>query len=419
MKKQQFAGWLLLMCLMLSTNAWSQDKYFEEGLSKGRKKGDFYVASIGKGRPPSWDKLTDYAYKHHYLIGNKHTKEVNRFGDKELVIDAFNFLPLDEFPSYVLEKVTNGGFTINDLKQKGNCWIYDNKLGKFGKLNDVFWSGAIVDGLLDGKGQALWYNSDVKLFILFNCEFQRGIPLGTCNFNDYLRNREKPMEIDRGNYTGIIVGKMSEGLAYFKSINDNGLYGFVNSNGGMAIAPQFKNVVKEFSNGKAEVVNKDNQEIIIDKTGNYVDLTANQKRLIAEQKERERQEELKKQQEEKQRELARKQEQQERERQAIEHEKWRREKLKSARPGDKIYYIAGYTYQDNFLWWTIRSENFNMRVTCFIEQNIDNGERLQVRVGDVSSSSSEHYKTPKIDGIEYRKGDVLWIKPFEDRGWDF
>ena len=418
MKVHYLAGWFLLLCFLFSSNTWGQEKYFEEGLSKGRKRGDFYVASIGKGRPPSWDKLTDYAYKNNYVIGEKVTKEINRFGDKELVIDAFSFLPLSEYPAYVLEKVTTDGLTINDLKQKGLCWIYDERQGKFGKLTDVLWSGRIVEGLLDGSGQALWYNSEYKLFIEFKCEFQRGIPLGTCKFSDYLRDREKPMEIKSGDYNGIIVGKMNEGLASFHLINDNSLYGFVNSNGEMAIAPQFKKVINDFTNGRAEVVNKEDQEIIIDKAGNYIDLTAHQKQLVAQKKERERQEELKKQQEAKERELAQKQEEQERKRQAEQHEKWRVEQCRKALPGDKIYYKINWERDEGILW-SHNWKSYTMYVTCFVEENVNNGERLKIRVGAVNSSSSRFYETPVIDGIEYHKGDIIWIKPLKDPGWDF
>ena len=106
-------------------------------------------------------------------------------------------------------------------------------------------------------------------------------------------------------------------------------------------------------------------------------------------------------------------------------EKERLNRIKNAREGDKICYVQNRVsvYDDReyffgFLTSGSRKEvNYSMKVICFVEKNA--GDRLQVRVGTVSSSNKREYATPVIDGVEYQKGDILWIKPLKDDNWFF
>ena len=93
------------------------------------------------------------------------------------------------------------------------------------------------------------------------------------------------------------------------------------------------------------------------------------------------------------------------------------EKFRHAQPGDKVYYSQDFTHTESFLLFFSHSTGYSMAVVCFVEQNVNNGERLQIRVGSVKSSNSNYYSTPVIDGMEYHKGDVLWIKPLNDKRW--
>ena len=148
-----------------------------------------------------------------------------------------------------------------------------------------------------------------------------------------------------------------------------------------------------------------------------IDLTAKQKQIDAAQKAKERQEALQKEQERKRQEIAERQKRIEEQRLAEEREKYRKEKLRKCQPGDKIYYSKDYSSSKSFLGFTYDRSSWTMRVVCFVEQNLNNGERLQIRVGNVESSSDYHYTTPVIDGMKYSKGDVFWIKPMNDRKW--
>lgn len=99
-------------------------------------------------------------------------------------------------------------------------------------------------------------------------------------------------------------------------------------------------------------------------------------------------------------------------------EKMRMAGIRSASEGDKIYYSEEFEHSNGVLLDIfLKKQRFNMRVVCFIEKIINKGERMQVRVASVESSSDRYYATPYIDGIKYFKGDILWIQPLYDKRW--
>lgn len=410
---------ITLMLLAHCAGSMAQEKLFKEGLERGRSQGSFYFAKNKKGKGLPIEKMSEYASKHNYLLGKSTNKRIERFGDVQTALDEFYFLPRDEYPNYVLEH-TVFPIRMADLKQKGSCFLFSAQ--KFIKFENVFWSGTLSNGMLDGEGYAFWYDDNQNLFHVTKGKFQGGLPLGEMEVLTYRFNKSHPDNVGFEVHSKVNVGKLCEGLAHFTK--DASYWGFVNSNGEIAINNNFRAVVKDFSNGKAEVVNMDNKEIIIDKSGKYVDLTAKQKQLDIQEEARRKQAEIQKKQEElrleqerKNKELEERQKRIERERLAAEAEKRRKEKFRNCEPGDRVYFSQEWEHTERWLLFFTEKHSYTMRVVCFVEQNLKNGERLQIRVGSVESSSSNYYSTPKIDGIEYRKGDVLWIKPLNDTRW--
>lgn len=407
---------LILQLLLLCGTGFAQEKQFNEALSRGRSPRSFYCYTNDKGKGISLDKLEKYAKSKNYLIGEYTTKEIKRFGDWDTAVEKFYFLPASEYPAYVFEHANgNSNYKYENLKNGASYWYYNPYRGAFEKEPDAFWSGSFENGMISGKGVTFDYNIE-KMEYFYYCEgeFQQGLPIGKTVIKRFKRDVSHPDKVSFEKWSDVTVGRLSDGMASFSA--SDGKWGFVNSNGEVAIAPTYDSVVKSFSNGKAEVVSN-GKEIIIGKSGNYLDLTSRQKQLDAQQKAKEQQEELKRQQEERRKELARRQEEAERQRRAAEAEKIRLEKFKNCMPGDRVFYSQEWEHTERFLLFFEDKHSYTMRVVCFVEQNINNGERLQIRVGSVESSNSSYYSTPKIDGIEYRKGDVLWIKPLKDNRW--
>jgi|GEM_PF-5187252 len=159
------------------------------------------------------------------------------------------------------------------------------------------------------------------------------------------------------------------------------------------------------------IENEEEQQRIANENARIQREKEEQNRLIAEQKAREQKiADDKKREAEYQKYLADK-------------EKNRISKIKSATEGDKICYVQNrvsvYDDRDYFFGFQIggsRQEvNYSMKVICFVEKNL--GEKIQIRVGTVSSSNKKEYAQVVIDGVEYSKGDILWIKPLKNSNW--
>lgn len=410
---KRFISLLLLLTLCIGVNA--QDKFFNKALEEGRQNRQFYIAT-NDSKGMSLDKVVGYAKKHNLILGRYTMKEVKRFGDKTSVIDQIYFIPISEYPKYVFEFIdVPDQVKFSDLNQTGSCWVYNNS--DFVKFDDFQWSGTVQSGMLNGQGVAYKIIPEKNLFYYLNADFQNGLPKGDCSLYRFAMDSSKPETVVFQKVSSIYVGELKENLARFsdQSVAD-AKWGFVSNDAKIVITPSYENVLKDFSGGKAEVM-ADGKEIIIGSNGAYIDLTPRQKKLIAAQEAKEKQEELRRQQEQKEKELAARQERIERERLAREAEKRRVEKFRNARPGDKVYYSQDWQHTETYLLFFQDKTSYTMRVTCFVEQNVDNGERLQIRVGNVESSSSRYYSTPEIDGIKYSKGDIIWIKPLNDSRW--
>ena len=393
---------------------------FQAGLTEGRKRGAFYLADNKSGKTTSVEKMFKYASEHNYVVGKYATRTVDKFGDKAYAVDWLEFLPQEMYREYIYETLTtpsDPSYANITQSHKGSCYVYNDS--KFTRLDNVYWTGEIVDGMLSGSGFGFHggnSNPGAGTYAFISGAFQSGLPKGdsTCKFYAFDSHNSNPKEAKESGSYQVTVGELHEGMASY--CVPSGKFGFVKSDGTITIQPTYELVIKDFSNGKAEV-SKDGQEIIIGETGNMIDLTAKQKQIDAAQKAKEQQEALQKEQEKQRQEIAQRQKRIEEQRQAEEREKYRQEKLRKCQPGDKIYYSKDYHSRETFLGYTISRSSWTMRVVCFVEQNVNNGERLQIRVGSVESNNDDHYTTPEIDGMKYNKGDVFWIKPLNNSGW--
>lgn len=393
----------------------NEEKLFKEALERGKQPKDYYTLINEDNKSVDVEKLMNYCYKLNYTFKKDYkTKHIKKFGSSVETVAEFYFLPNDLYIFYVFDWTDRKGVISSSLKQKGSVYFYVPSDNNFVVLNDALWSGNVVNGKIDGSGSGI-FQKDPKNYYYFSGTFKNGIPQGEVTHRivnldvsnwgytseEARKNNHRSGGID---YYNIKVGDWSEGLAYYTAPG-NDKYGILSSSNGnikIALKPTYKSFVSDFQNGKATVMRGD-EEIIINQYGDFVDLTTKQKRKnelkAAEQKKKE---------------LAQRQEQIERERQAKEAEKRRIEKFRNARPGDRVFYSQEWRSGGG---WFSPTTYYTMRVTCFVEQNVDNGERLQIRVGSVESSNSSKYSTPEIDGIKYHKGDVLWIKPLYDKGW--
>lgn len=383
---------------MFCVGSHAQEKLFQEGLRSGRAPQKFYYAKNTKGKGVSLEKMKQYAAKQNYLLGNYTTKQIDRFGDKQTAIDGIYFMPLDEYPKYVFEYAFPG-YGYDGLKQHGSCWFFID--GKFIKYDNVSWSGKVENGMLEGSGYAFWTSSSGGLFFAVDGQFQKGLPMGLMNLKQFSIKLSEPTKVLFESRSNINVGLLGDGFASFSV--GNGKWGFVTSNGIIAIEPKYETVIKKFDNGKAEVKQTD-KEIIIDKTGQFVDYTVGQKKIFAEEKAKQ---DAIKAEEERQRRLA--EQKAEEERRAAEEER----RIAEAKEEDLKRRIE---INKNPKLWTrgcrlcYRYPNGNEYVIATLEEWNENRTKVKVKI--IASPSS----TRTLNGDLLEKNNTMWVSAHNE-GW--
>lgn len=384
----------------------AQGDYFKSAMDRGRTSQSFYILKNESKKKLLLEDLTKYCQDNNYIIGDHTTKEVSRFGDVATTIATFEFLPKYEYKDYLYSCLTNGK-SFYSLTQKGTGYCYYN--GRFYETTDIQWSGTIKDGLIQGKGEGYAWNTENGQGFVVSGEFDKGLPVnGLTKFTLYIPQTIGPYNSNNTVTDECKTESLSDGLL---PIWINKKLGFVNTDGVICINPEYSALVKPFKDGTALVSRNDTTEIIIDKLGNYKGVTQKQQAIINERL-------RKKAEEERAAELARKKAEAEELARLKRQEEMRMAGIRSASEGDKIYYSEEFEHSNGVLLDIfLKRQRFNMRVVCFIEKIINKGERMQVRVASVESSSDRYYATPSIDGIKYSKGDILWIQPLYDKRW--
>lgn len=394
--------YISIVLLMLSIGGVAQEKLFREGYERGRTAKTFYYGRNTKSKGLTLDKVKDYASKHNYILGHYTTKEIERFGDSQTVLDQFNFIHKSEYDKFVFECAPYNNVNYDALRQMGDCLIYEN--GKFVKLSYVKWSGSLVNGMLDGRGTAFQNFPYSKTYYYMSGEFQKGLPLGDISILCFKVDDKDPENVSFSQIATLTVGKLSDNLAKF--CEKSGKWGFVASDGTIAIPRNYDSVVKDFYNGKAEVVHN-GKEILISKTGTNMGLTEKQKKLDAAEK-------LRKEQEKRNREIAQRQEQIANQRARDLAERNRKERIRNCKRGDRIIFHDFEGWLEGLIFKT--SHGMSWDIICYVEENINNGERLKVIVGTIQTSGDRYVK-PTVNGVEFRENTIHYIEPLYDEKW--
>ena len=310
------------------------------------------------------------------------------------------------YPHFVFGQLCNFEYSLDDLKSTGLARVLTPKEPlKFVEMRDVRWSGEVRDGKIQGEG--IGFVNVSGDYLLISGAFKDGILQEFGHFN-YLKEK--------------FFVEMGETHNGFTDFYVDGKYGFLNESVNKTIPAIYKKVLQPYnSEGYAVVVNDKDEEVKINQYGENIGYTEHQEQLFAEARRKAELEEQERQRKAAE-EARQRAEQEEKARIAAANaEKRRIDEIRNAKEGDRIVYCEDWVHTETntFLWFTLseRRDAYTMKVICFVEKNVDNGERLQVRVGAVESSDKRYYNTPIIEGIRYEKGDVIWIRPLENTGW--
>ena len=215
-------GLLLLIVAVSLQSTTAQDKLFQTALNQTRMRGQFYVARNEKGKGISVEKMRQYAAQHNYIIGKYTEQTIDKFGDRSSAVNTFEFLPIESYPEFVYEKLKDGlapeyaGITQSS---QGSCYIYCDK--EFVRMDKVYWTGEVVDGMLSGSGygfkEEIVDTGSGKIFFLHGA-FQNGLPKGDCVFRDcvFNLNNGDPKDVKESGSRNIFVGNLCDGMASYR-----------------------------------------------------------------------------------------------------------------------------------------------------------------------------------------------------------
>lgn len=272
----------IVMSLFLCMNGMAQEKQFNAALSAGRAQNQFYVVKDPKGKALKLSKLTEYAEQQGYLVGS-----MKPYIGKKDAVESFEFLPKDEFISYIYSNLREDSRDLSDLPHKGTVFCYlpdDQTKVYFWQCDNALWSGQVVNGLINGSGSGFMQVKN-NAVVYFKGFFNNGIPEGDITFKWYPISDMGKFASKLVTETSTKVGKQSDGLASFSDLNR---YGFINGQGLAVLPPVYPAIITDFADGRATVEKFDDgkltkKEVIIDKTGKVVDYSAKQKEIFAQQ----------------------------------------------------------------------------------------------------------------------------------------
>jgi hypothetical protein len=90
--------------------------------------------------------------------------------------------------------------------------------------------------------------------------------------------------------------------------------------------------------------------------------------------------------------------------------------IKKAAIGDLMIYTQDWQKTESYLFGFYKKNTpYTMIIKCYIERI--EGEKYQVRIAEISSSDNQTYSTPEIKGIKIYRGDIIWVKPLQDKNW--
>lgn len=402
---KKYVTLIIAMSIMLSAQAQTLNSIFDNAIRNGRNNNGKGCYSAQFGNKSVFDgEVRQFMRQKRYISTERFShRETLRFGTYVSVVSKVDFIKESQLESFIAK--------VPESSTMGKAVIYPNNKKE---TVDVYWSGNVKEGWITGNG--IGYTKSNNNMYVITGQFENGISTGNCavvtatpviSNNHLVRTEQKSTQ-----YT---VGNSSNG---FRSVFMNGRYGFIDSQGNIIASCRYGKIVQEFNSAGYAIVtdpSDGDQEIKINTSGTKLGYSDKQLKINEEKRLAKIAEEKRIAEENKRKEEERRQKDRERALAEARAEEIRQERIRNAKEGDKIYYQKDYQWERG-IWIFTKTVYDSMKVVCFVEKNVDNGERLQVRIVSVESTN-DFYSTPEIDGIKYSKGDLIWIFPLRDRNW--
>lgn len=167
---------VLVLLGSLTCSAQSIDRLLDKAFKRGADANGVYTLDNTKGAFITESDLVSYLRdKKGYVVLNSNSKTCSRFGYEEQVFDKILFL--DGKDGYTKYNHCNARGTFYHPTPEPQRTIYSRLEFKeiTSRMDDVPWSGKIVNGLLDGEGIGVL--NFTNGWCAIKCKFQCGIPV--------------------------------------------------------------------------------------------------------------------------------------------------------------------------------------------------------------------------------------------------
>ena len=218
-------------------------------------------------------EVDGYDYMNYFTQGLARAHDLQKSVSYDVITSLNHYVAISES-----ERV-NKDLKGTDFKTKGKAYFFEDD--HFVLYDNVFWTGGVKNGMIDGRGDGFVVRkdkSDENEYRSISGEFKNGFPKGNVIYarglpevkkgwgSSYLTVSKETVE----------VGDMCESLAKYKIASQrNSFYGYVDNQGKIVIRPSYKEA-KDFVNGLAYVI-PEKIEVKIDKTGRVVAISENAK----------------------------------------------------------------------------------------------------------------------------------------------
>lgn len=118
-------------------------------------------------------------------VGRVACIDIQKFGDTKRIVYKFEFAPPENTINIIFNQLKSTNVTYSQLKSRGTAiclrkhWdgMYDVETLSLSRIDDLLWSGTIVDGFINGTGAGIVHRP-AEGYVYIQGTFSRGIPSG-------------------------------------------------------------------------------------------------------------------------------------------------------------------------------------------------------------------------------------------------
>lgn len=182
----------ILMNVMAKGTLKDAEKAYNKAIKEGLKEG-YYILDIYVDE----NDYVEECLKNHHCICVWTTNHYVK-GKNYIIYFFISYDDQDHFEKQIVSQyfhwneVTNQ-YSLSDLKRGGQATIFFKDT--FKSYDNIWWSGRIVNGKLDGKGLGVvfgWNGDNFTHTFMFTGEFKEGMPIGRHDIYYLIKERQRP-----------------------------------------------------------------------------------------------------------------------------------------------------------------------------------------------------------------------------------